>query len=130
HLPTGVEALYQEARSCMTTESYTAVVMLCRALLLHIAVEKGLSHKHGLSFADCIHLIASGLCGAGDRAWVDSLRILGNDANHDLKVFSKDEANRALKYMEHLLEELYEFPEEMDRTQTEKEPVTKTSRAV
>jgi len=39
-LPPDVAALYGEARSCMTVNSFTSAVLTCRKLLMHIAVEK------------------------------------------------------------------------------------------
>jgi len=36
-----IEFVYQEARQCTAIGAYTAAVMLCRKLLMHIAVKKG-----------------------------------------------------------------------------------------
>jgi len=38
----GVKELYDEARKCTGTQAFTAAVLVCRKLLMHIAVEKGI----------------------------------------------------------------------------------------
>ncbi|MBN2910759.1 hypothetical protein JQC72_14760 [Polycladomyces sp. WAk] len=54
HLPKDVEKVYNEARDCTSVGAYTAAVMLCRKLLMHIAVEQGAeegkSFKHYVDF--------------------------------------------------------------------------------
>src|SRR5215207_9939392 len=41
HLPVDVEALYTEARNCVAASCYTAAVLICRKLLMNIAVAQG-----------------------------------------------------------------------------------------
>ena len=41
HVPQDVAVLYDEARRCTATSAYTAAVLLCRKILMHIGVEKG-----------------------------------------------------------------------------------------
>jgi hypothetical protein len=55
-LPSGVAALYDEARLCMTVNSFTAAVLTCRKLLMHIAVEK--SAAPGQSFLHYVEYLA------------------------------------------------------------------------
>src|SRR5262249_41499499 len=44
-LPPTDQAIWEEARSCLGVRAYSATVMLCRKLLLHVAVEKKLPPK-------------------------------------------------------------------------------------
>ncbi len=44
-----VKGIYDEARNCMSVNSYTAAVLCCRKLLMSIGVSKGA--EAGLSFA-------------------------------------------------------------------------------
>ena len=44
-LPDDIEELYNEARRCMAVSAYTSAVMLCRILIMHIAVEEGAEKK-------------------------------------------------------------------------------------
>jgi len=47
-----VAAAYDEARQCMKVNAHTAAELLCRKLLMHVAVEKGA--KEGESFASYV----------------------------------------------------------------------------
>src|SRR5947209_7271488 len=40
-LPPDINTVYEEARRCITVDAFSAAVMLCRKLLMHIAVERG-----------------------------------------------------------------------------------------
>ncbi len=40
-LPKDVEEAYNEARRCIGVKGFTAVELLCRKILMHVAVEKG-----------------------------------------------------------------------------------------
>jgi hypothetical protein len=108
-LPREIEAAYEEARSCMTTNSYTAVVLLCRVLLLHVAKDKKIQDPNP-SYKACItYLVAEGWIGQKDGEWVDRIRAFGNEANHELKAMGEDEAKRALEFIQHVLVGIYEF---------------------
>jgi len=48
-LPEEVEAIYGEARDCLSIGAHTAAVMACRKILMNIAVAKGA--KEGQQFA-------------------------------------------------------------------------------
>jgi hypothetical protein len=41
HLPLDVASLYIEARNCVAASCYTAAVLVCRKLLMNIAVAQG-----------------------------------------------------------------------------------------
>ena len=41
HLPVDIEALYTEARNCVAASCYTAAVLICRKLLMNMAVSQG-----------------------------------------------------------------------------------------
>ena len=47
-LPDDVKALYDEARLCTSAHAYTAAVLVCRKILMHIAVEKKAEPNIGL----------------------------------------------------------------------------------
>jgi hypothetical protein len=56
HLPEELEALYLEARRCIAAGAHTASVLVCRKLLMHIAVEKGA--KAGGTFLAYVDFLA------------------------------------------------------------------------
>lgn len=110
HLPTDVEKLYSEARRAMGVSAYTSAVIAGRKLLMSIAVAQGA--KAGESFKAYVDgFEASGLVTAGMKDWVDEIRELGNDANHEIALMSKEDAETLLNFVVMLLKIAYEFPE-------------------
>lgn len=82
-LPAELSAAYDEARRCMSVQSYTATELICRKILMHISVDKGA--KKGLSFADYLdHLKAAGYVTPPMMGWVDLIRTHGNQATHTI----------------------------------------------
>jgi hypothetical protein len=108
-LPKDVEALYIEARSAMTVNSFTSVVLTCRKILMHIAVEKGA--PEGQTFKQYVqHLADEGYVPPGGEGWVDHIRDKGNDANHEIILMSQPDAGQLMAFLEMLLKFVYEFP--------------------
>lgn len=109
NLPEDVAALYREARNCVAVSSYTAAVLNCRKLLMNIAVAQGA--PQGQSFIDYVeYLAAKGYVPPGGRGWVDHIRKRGNEANHEIQVMKRPEAEELITFVEMLLKFIYEFP--------------------
>lgn len=109
HLPDDVGAIYDEARNCMSLSSYTGAVLLCRKLLMHIAVDKGAKPK--LTFAEYIDYLATkGYVGAESKPWVDHIRSKSNEANHQIVIMSRQDAEELLTFSAMLLRIIFEFP--------------------
>jgi hypothetical protein len=108
-LPSEIEAIYKEARECSKVEAYTASVLLCRKLLMHIGVQEGA--KPGDTFLSYVEYLAKqGYVSPRGKPWVDHIRKKGNEANHEIKLMSKDDAMDLLSFSEMLLKTIYEFP--------------------
>src|SRR5229473_6664519 len=45
HVPSSLESLYEEARNCTANADYTASVLVCRKMLMNIAVQQGASEN-------------------------------------------------------------------------------------
>ncbi|MBU2444355.1 MAG: DUF4145 domain-containing protein [Bacteroidetes bacterium] len=104
-----VETLYNEARDCTASGAYTASVLLCRKLLMHIAVQKGA--KEGETFVSYIeYLNKAGYIPPNGQEWVDEIRKKGNLANHEIAIMIEDDALQIIKFTEMLLRFNYEFP--------------------
>lgn len=104
-----VAKLYDEARYIMAVDGFTAVVLACRKLLMHIAVSKGA--KPGESFVSYVDFLADNNYIPPDaRPWVDRIRTRGNEANHEIVIMSKDDAEELVTFVEMLLKLIYEFP--------------------
>lgn len=109
HIPEDVAKLYDEARRCTSAGAYTAAVMLCRKILMHLSVEK--KAKTGESFAYYVNYLANqGYVPPNGKGWVDHIRKKGNEANHEIITMSRDDAKDLIVFLEMLLKFMYEFP--------------------
>lgn len=109
HLPTDVAALYEEIRVTGPITAPSLVMLGCRKMLMHVAVERGAAeNKNFLFYVD--HLADNHIIPEGSKPWVDKLRSYGNEATHSIDVVSRDDASKALKFVEMLLRIVYEFP--------------------
>ena len=117
HLSREVKSTWEEACNSFTMGAYTACTLMCRKLIFYMAVEEGLPEKNDRNrapgFEQCInYLVESGLITSRYRdEWVDSIRIWGNAATHDLAVIEKNIAKKALSFTYSLLQMMYEFPQ-------------------
>lgn len=115
-LPNEIESLYNEARTCTTINANTATVLLCRKLLMHIAVEKGA--KPGESFISYVDYLAkAGYVPPDGKGWVDHIREKGNEANHEIVIMKNMDAEDLLIFSEMLLKFIYEFPSKVKKSQ-------------
>ncbi len=108
-LPSSVASMYKEARECTKVGAYTACVLVCRKLLMHIAVQQGA--EEGRNFFQYVEYLAqNGYVPPNGRIWVDHIRQRGNEANHEIVIMSQDNALELLSFLEMLLKFIYEFP--------------------
>jgi hypothetical protein len=104
-----VNELYEEARRSTAANAYTAAVLCCRKLLMHIAVAKGATS--GQSFADYVDFLAKkGYVPPDGCEWVDHIRKKGNEANHEIAIMGRSDAEELIGFAEMLLRFIYEFP--------------------
>jgi hypothetical protein len=113
--------LYDEARRSTSASAYTAAVLCCRKILMHIAVSKGA--KAGESFVAYAQYLADNNYVPPDaKEWVDHIRQKGNEANHEILVMSKGDAEELLSFIEMLLKVIYEFPAAVRKKYSAKSP--------
>jgi hypothetical protein len=109
HLPDVINTLYLEARKCTQIEAYTACILTCRKLLMHVAVEK--EAPENISFLQYVeYLSKKHYIPPNGKDWVDHIRTRGNEANHEIVIMSKEDAFELLSFIEMLLKFIYEFP--------------------
>ena len=109
HLPSGIKALYEEARICAGAGAYTGAVLLCRKLLMNIGVQEGA--QEGKTFVHYVDFLANkGYIPPNGKAWVDHIRKKGNEATHEISVMGGTDAAELLTFTEMLLKFIYEFP--------------------
>jgi hypothetical protein len=108
-LPENIEIVYNEARRCMMIDAYTSAVLCCRKLLMNIAVSKGASE--GKNFKQYVeYLDGKGYIPPDGKHWVEHIRDKGNEATHEIKPKSVDDAETLLTFIEMLLRFVFEFP--------------------
>lgn len=99
HLPADVNALYEEARVCTSAGAHTAAVLTLRKLLMNVAVSK--EAKPDQSYLDYVnYLETKGYVPPDGREWVDQIRRLGNEANHEIKLMKQSEVEELIGFAE------------------------------
>ncbi len=126
--PPDVEGAWREATAALSVNATTAAVMMCRKLLFHIAVEKNLPEQdengRAPTFAACLqHLRDVGLLTPPLEPWIDHIREVGNEANHDLDPISPERAERVAIFTRQLLVTTYEMPHKMKSVLGDPDPV-------
>lgn len=98
----GVASLYEEARRATAAWSYTAAVLCCRKILMHVAVAKGAAvGEKFIAYVE--HLAASGYVPPDAKQWIDHIRVKSNEANHEIVVMTKADAEELLTFTSMLL---------------------------
>jgi len=111
-----IEKLYDETRQCVSVQAFTSSAMASRKLLMNIAVQKGA--KEGLSFKEYVeYLDAQHYIPPDGKDWVDQIRQKGNEANHEIKLMEKEDAEELITFIEMLLKFIYEFPSKVKKKQ-------------
>lgn len=89
--------------------------MMCRKLLFHIAVAHGLPEKDGSgrapNFAKALkHLEDEGVITKLMRPWVDKIKDVGNEANHEIPSTTSEQAMDVAQFTRQLIRLAYELP--------------------
>jgi hypothetical protein len=109
HVPQDLNALYEEARRCSSHNCFTATVLLCRKMLMNIAVQQGAAE--GLHFVQYVTFLADkGFVPPHGKQWVDHIRSKGNEATHEIALMDEQDARDLITFIAMLLRFIYEFP--------------------
>jgi hypothetical protein len=106
-----------EAHNCLKNNCYTACALMCRKLLMNLAVENGA--KAGEPFESYIsYLQENGILNPDMDYFFDrepeKIRTLGNDAAHKTKAVTPQNAKDILQTTKILLSLIYNFDKEME----------------
>ena len=110
HLPKEVQALYDEARDCISVNAHTAVVLVCRTIISHVAVMNGAKKKDTFNHR-IEYLQENNYLPKGAEAWVHVIREKGGDAAHDLEITTAPDALHVIEFTGMLLKVAIEYPE-------------------
>lgn len=92
----------------MQTNSFTAAIMLMRKIIMNIAVHEGA--KENLKFVQYVDFLYDNrIVHKKSKKKAQSVKDLGNDANHEIENRTLDEAQNCLDFIELLLIANYEF---------------------
>lgn len=117
-LPKEVQEAYYEARRCMSVNAFTSCELICRKILMHVAVGKGA--KEGDTFSNyLLHLEGQGFITPPMKHWVCLIREHGNKATHLIESPDKKRAESTLMFTAELLRLIYEM-EHMSKQYTGK----------
>jgi len=109
---TNVKTLYDEARTCMSINAFTAVAMCCRIILMHVSVALGADKdKHFKYYVD--YLNENGYIVKGHEDVVNFIKDQGNIANHQINLVSKKIAALMIDFTEMMLKNIYEGPSKL-----------------
>lgn len=109
-----VEYIYNEARKSMSIGAFTASVLCCRKLLMHISVSKGAPENQ--SFLTYVQYLSENhYIPQGATDWVDYIRSKGNEATHEIEIMKREDAESLITFSEMLLKIIYEFPAAVKR---------------
>lgn len=108
-LPPEVESIYNEARASHSAGAFSGSVMLCRKILMNVAVSKGATVGENFQFY-IDYLESKNYLPPDGRDWVDEIRKVGNDVNHEIKSKNKTESEEIINFAEMLLKIIFEFP--------------------
>jgi Domain of unknown function (DUF4145) len=104
-----IEAIYEEARRCTSYGAFTGAVMLCRRLLMNIAVKQGAPENQSFqSYVD--YLDQNRFVPPNGKEWVEGIRKKGNAANHEIELMTSTDARNIVRFSEMLLRFIYEMP--------------------
>lgn len=79
---------------------------------MSVAVSEGA--EQGLSFKKYVDYLADeGHVPPTAKVWVDHVRDKGNEANHEIALMERNDAERLIKFSEMVLQIMYEFPAEV-----------------
>ncbi len=119
NIPELIREIYDETRRCTSLSCYTAAVLCCRKLIMHIAVSKGV--KEGGTFKNYVEFLSNkGYLPPDGKQWVEVIKNKGNEANHEIKIMNKEDAEDLIIFIEMLLKFIYEFPEKVKKRTSKK----------
>lgn len=123
HVSKEVEDVYNEARKSFSVAAYTGSILLCRKLLMHVAVDFGAEeNKNFVYYVN--YLKDNHYVSQNSGEWIDSIRKFGNVATHQILVNTKEDAEKMIKFCEMLLKMNYEYPALMNQ---ESDPTKETN---
>lgn len=109
NLPENVQILYEEARNCIKNKCYSATILVCRKILMHVCIEEWAEEGKNFTFY-VDFLLQNGYLPTQKNNWTDKIRTSGNNMNHKNIIWDKENAENILQFTQLILQLMYEFP--------------------
>lgn len=93
----------------MQVQAYSAVLLACRKLLAHVAVDKGASPNKPFAFY-IDYLAEHHWIPPTAGTWVKPIKDYGNQATHEIYLASLEDGSLILEFSYFLLMFMYELP--------------------
>lgn len=107
-LPVETAQAYAEARRTASAGAFTSCELMCRKILMHVAVDKGADTNK--NFAHYVgYLEEHGFITPPMKPWVEIIRQRGNEATHEIPASTEDKALGSLAFTTQLLRLVYEM---------------------
>jgi hypothetical protein len=105
-LPERIADIYSQAKSCAASNLFDPAIIMCRKCLEAVCIELG---AQGSDLSKKINfLYENGVIEKKLSSWATQLRIIGNDAAHDIDAkFSESDVEDSMTFLEALLMYLY-----------------------
>ncbi len=113
-LPAEVEKAYEEARSCYSVNAFTACELICRKILMHVAVDKGAKENEAFTYY-LSKLGEQGYITPPMTKWVALIREHGGKATHRIEAPDRKRAESTLMFTAELLRLIYEMEHMADK---------------
>lgn len=117
-VPEPIRRAFTEARTCFDdAKAYTACAIMCRKVL------EGICDSHNAKKGNLAQRLKSlsdqGILDKRLYEWIDTLRVVGNEAAHDVAItVAREDASDLLELAEAVSEYLYTFKEKYDAFQS------------
>lgn len=107
--PTEIVQIFDEAALSFSSGAYTAAAMLARKVLMVCSHREGA--KAGEQFTHYVdHITTQVLTFSKAKNAIDAIRKIGNEANHDVALVPRDQAQKSLEIVKYLLDTIYTLP--------------------
>jgi len=115
-LPLSIQKSYQNAKQSYKVGLYEPAAIMCRKCLEAICIEKGV--EKGPLKTKIDKLQENRIIDDKLYQWADNLRIIGNDAAHDINIdISQQDASDAIEFIEALLSYVFVLNQKFDEFQ-------------
>lgn len=113
-LPDNIAHVYHEARKAISVQMHTSCELLCRKILVAVAVDKGAKGKTTRNHKTCIrYLVRKGHVAGLETGMASFVRLAGNQSTHEIRSPSLDRAEQTLKFTAMVLKRMYDAEREV-----------------